>query len=300
MTALAFLGIGLMGAPMARNLLAAGHPLTAWNRSRAKAEALAGEGAKVADSPADAVRGAEVIFTMLSDGKAVADLLFGQGVAEALAPGALVIDCSSIAPAEARDHAARLAERGVGHLDAPVSGGPSGAEQASLAIMVGGSAEDFARGEPLLKTLGRPTYIGPVGAGQVAKLSNQIIVALAIGAISEALLLAHEGGADPAAVRQAMTGGLADSKVLQIHGQRMLDRTFVPGGSSAMHLKDMNNVLAEAEAQGLSLPLARAVRDLFAAVVEHRGGGVDHSGLLLELERQNPGHRLGSKPDSLP
>lgn len=300
MTAIAFLGIGLMGAPMATHLLEAGHSVAVWNRSPGKAEALAAAGAGVAATPAEAASGAAVVFTMLSDGQAVGDVLFRQGVAEVLTPGALVIDCSSIAPSEARAHAARLAERGIGHLDAPVSGGPAGAEQATLAIMVGGGSFDWAKGEPLLRLLGTPTHIGGVGAGQVAKLANQIIVALAIAAVSEALLLAHEGGADPAAVRTAMGGGLADSKVLQIHGGRMLDRSFLPGGSARMHLKDMNNVLDEAEALGLKLPLSKAVRDLFVAVVEQRGGGVDHSALLLEVERQNPGHRLGTKPDTLP
>lgn len=300
MTKIAFMGLGLMGRPMAANLIEAGHELTLWNRSPGKAGDLLAAGAVEANSPLEAVQGAEAVFTMLSDGKAVGDLLFRQGVAEALPRGALVIDCSSIAPAEARDHAARLAERGVGQLDAPVSGGPSGAEAASLAIMVGGEAADWERGRPLLEALGNPTLIGPPGAGQVGKLGNQIIVALAIGAVAEALLLADEGGADAAALRKAMTGGLADSKVLQIHGQRMLDRTWLPGGACAMHLKDMDNVLAEAKAIGLTLPLAERARELFARLAEHRGPDVDHSGLLLEIERLNPGHRLGKKDDVLP
>lgn len=300
MTTIAFLGLGLMGQPMAANLLQAGHALTVWNRSPGKTAALLAAGAREAATPAAAVAGAEVVFTMLSDGKAVGDLLFAQGVAAAIAKGALVIDCSSIAPAEARAHAARLAEAGIGQLDAPVSGGPSGAEAATLAIMVGGTAADWERGRPLLEALGRPTLIGPPGCGQVGKLANQIIVGLAIGAVAEALLLANESGADPAAVRKAMTGGFADSLILQIHGQRMLDRTWLPGGACAMHLKDMDNALSEAGSLGLTLPLAERTRELFAKVVETRGPGVDHSGLLLEIERLNPGHRMGEGADTLP
>jgi 2-hydroxy-3-oxopropionate reductase len=192
-----------------------------------------------------------------------------------------------------------LAGRGIGHLDAPVSGGPSGAEEATLAIMVGGTEADFVKGRPLLEALGRPTHVGPPGAGQLAKLANQTIVGLAIGAVAEALLLAGEGGADPAKVRQAMTGGFADSLILQIHGERMLDRTFLPGGPAAMHLKDMRTVMAEAEALGLELPLAGAVTDLFERLVDTYGPRVDHSGLLLEVERRNPGHRLsGTGPEA--
>lgn len=300
MTRIAFLGLGLMGRPMAANLMKAGHELTVWNRSAGKADELVAAGAAEAATPAEAVAGAEAVFTMLSDGPAVAALLFEQGVAAAIPRGALVIDTSSIAPAEARTHAARLAEAGIGHLDAPVSGGPSGAEAGKLAIMVGGEPADWERGRPLLEALGRPTLIGGPGAGQVGKLGNQIIVALAIGAVAEALLLAGEGGADAAALRQAMTGGLADSLVLQIHGQRMLDRTWLPGGPCAMHLKDMDNVLAEAKGLGLTLPLAERARELFVRLMEHRGPRVDHSGLMLELERLNPGHRLGTAEDRLP
>jgi 2-hydroxy-3-oxopropionate reductase len=302
---IAFLGTGIMGAPMVRNLLKAGHAVTVWNRSSEKARALQDEGARVAQTPADAAKGAEAVFTMLSDGEAVTEVLEQGGVSETLEPGALVIDCSSIPPATARAHAEKLAKRRIGHLDAPVSGGPSGAEQATLAIMVGGADADFEKGRPLLEALGRPTHVGPRGAGQLAKLANQAIVGLAIGAVAEALLLAGEGGADPAKVRQAMTGGFADSLILQIHGERMLERTFLPGGPAAMHLKDMRTVMAEAEALGLELPLAGAVTDLFERLVDTYGPRVDHSGLLLEVERRNPGHRLGgagpnAREDKLP
>ena len=210
------------------------------------------------------------------------------------------MDCSSIPPATARGHAARLDARGVGYLDAPVSGGPSGAESASLAIMVGGCETDFARGAPLLKAMGTPTHVGPAGAGQTAKLANQVIVGLAIGAVAEGLLLAEKGGADPAKVKQALTGGFADSKVLQIHGQRMLDRVFIPGAAARVHLKDMATILDAAGEAGLSLPLSQAVHGLFRDLAVHGGAGYDHSALLLELERRNAPARLGDKPDRLP
>lgn len=300
MARIAFLGTGLMGAPMAANLIAAGHELAVWNRTADKARSLVDQGARLGDTPADAVRGAEVVFTMLTDGAAVTDLLEAKGVADALEPGALVIDCSSIPPETAKQHAALLADRGIGYLDAPVSGGPSGAESASLAIMVGGSDGDYAKGEPVLQQLGRPTHVGPAGAGQLAKLANQTIVALAIGAVAEGLLLAHQGGADAAKVREAMTGGFADSKILQIHGEKMLDRRFLPGGAASIHLKDLQTILQTAEAHDLELPLSRRVHDLFADLVERGGGSWDHSALLTELEHLNPPARLGDKDDTLP
>lgn len=300
MTQVAFLGTGLMGAPMASNLAAAGHRVVVWNRTPAKTEPCVAAGARAAETPAEAATGAEVVFTMLSDGASVGDILERQGVADALETGALVIDCSSIPPETAKRHAELLAERGCGHLDAPVSGGPSGAEQASLAIMVGGTETDYAKGEALLKVLGRPTHVGPPGSGQLAKLANQTIVALAIGAVAEGLLLAYQGGADPAKVREAMTGGFADSKILQIHGQKMLERTFVPGGAAKVHLKDLRTILETAKAHGLELPLSRQVHDLFADLVERGGGDWDHSAVLKELEHINPPARLGDGEDTLP
>ncbi len=297
---IAFLGTGIMGAPMAANLIKAGHGVAVWNRTAEKTKPLAGLEAAVAVSPAEAAQGAAVVFTMLSDGAAVTEVLFERGVADALEAGALVIDTSSIEPGRARDHAARLKGAGIGHLDAPVSGGPGGAEQAALAIMVGGEPEDVRRGEEFLAHLGHPTHVGPPGAGQLAKLTNQIIVGLVIGAVAEGLLLASAGGADPAAVRQAMTGGFADSLILQIHGQRMLDRTFLPGGPVRMHLKDFNNILTAAEEAGLDLPLSRQMQALFQSLAEHGGSGYDHSAVLLEIERMNAPARLGDKPDTLP
>jgi 2-hydroxy-3-oxopropionate reductase len=298
---IAFLGIGLMGRPMAANLLAAGYRVTVWNRSPGKTATLVDAGARAAATAAEAVAEAEVVFTMMSDGAAVGEVLFGEaGAAAALAEGALVIDCSSIEPSRARDHAERLAARGIGALDAPVSGGPSGAEAASLAIMAGGSEADYARGEPVLQALGRPLRIGPAGAGQLAKLANQIIVGLEIAAVAEALLLASQGGAEPARVREAMSGGFADSLVLQIHGERMLERKFLPGGAARVHLKDFTNIVAEAEACGLELPFSRTALELFQSLVDRGGGDYDHSALLLELEHRNPPARLGDGPDELP
>ena len=298
---IAFLGIGIMGRPMAANLLAAGYPVAVWNRSPGKTAPLAEAGARAGTTPADAAEGAEVVFTMLSNGAAVSEVLFGEsGAAAALSDRALVIDCSSIEPARARDHAERLAAAGIGALDAPVSGGPSGAEAAGLAIMVGGSEADFAKGEPVLEALGRPLRVGPAGAGQLAKLANQIIVGLEIAAVAEALLLASQGGADPARVREAMSGGFADSLVLQIHGERMLERKFLPGGAARVHLKDFTNIVSEAEACGLELPFSRTALELFRSLVERGGGGYDHSALLLELEHRNAPARLGDAPDQLP
>ena len=272
---------------MAQRLLAAGYPLAVWNRSPEKAAPLNALGARAAGSPADACAGAEVAITMLSDGAAVGSVLFDQGAAAHLAPGSVVIDMSSIAPRDARDHARRLAPSGVDHLDAPVSGGPSGAEQGTLAIMVGGTPESFARAQPLFAILGRPTLVGPSGSGQLAKLCNQIIVALGIGAVAEAMLLAQTCGADPRKVREAMTGGLADSVILRIHGGRMVERSFAPGGASRLQLKDLHAILETAAEAGLTLPLASQVATLYESLVAGGGGDLDHSALLTEIERLN-------------
>ena len=297
---IAFLGIGIMGAPMAANLLAAGYAMRLWNRSPGKTEALEAEGAKAFESAGAAVADADVVMTMLSDGRAVDDLLVSADVAAHLKDGALVIDCSSIDPPTAQKHAAHLTEKGLGYLDAPVSGGPSGAEAAKLAIMVGGSAEDFARGASLLSELGQPTHVGPAGCGQLAKLCNQIIVGLEIGAVAEGLLLAASGGADAAAVRRAMSGGFADSLVLQIHGKRMLERSFLPGGKVTTHLKDLRNALDSAAAMGLDLPLTRAMHGLYLSLTEKGCGNYDHSAALLEIEARSAPNRLGDRADSLP
>jgi len=298
---IAFLGIGLMGAPMATNLLKAGFSVTVWNRTPAKAETLAAAGAKVSPSAADAVHDADIVITMLTNGPAVEDVLFGGGkVAAAIRKGALVIDMSSIPPAIARDHAKRLAKLGIAHLDAPVSGGTGGAQSGKLVIMAGGPPDDFARAQTVFAPLGKPTLVGGSGAGQLAKLCNQAIVGITIGAVAEALLLAAAGGADPAAVRQALMGGFADSRILQEHGQRMLNRRFLPGFAVANQVKDLDTVLDAAHQAKLELPLAARVTELFRQLAGDGGGGYDHSGLLLELEKRNAPARLGSIPDTLP
>lgn len=277
-----------MGAPMAKRLLGAGFPVTVWNRDRRKAEALAPFGAAVAASPAEAVEGADIVFTMLSDGAAVTDVLFAQGVAEAVKQGGVVVNTSSIAPPIARDHASRLAERGIAHIDAPVSGGVVGAEAGTLAIMAGGEAEIIAGLTEVFAPLGRITHVGPSGAGQICKLANQQIVAVTIGAVAEAMILVEAGGASREAFRNAIRGGFADSRILEIHGRRMVERTFEPGGTAKNQLKDLNAVMDVADALSLTLPLTSGVRAEFTDFVEAGGGPLDHSGLLLHLEKLNP------------
>ncbi|HTC18719.1 MAG TPA: NAD(P)-dependent oxidoreductase, partial [Stellaceae bacterium] len=265
---IAFLGIGLMGAPMAANLLAGGFAVTAWNRDRAKAEALARRGAKTAPSPAAAAQGADAVITMLANGPAVEAVMFGAlGAAAALSKGALVIDMSSAPPEMARDHARRLGKQGVDYLDAPVSGGTLGAAEGKLAIMAGGESRVFERALPLFARLGTATLVGPAGTGQLAKLCNQAIVAVTIGAVAEALLLAAAGGADPAAVRQAILGGFAQSRVLTLHGNRMILRDFMPGGPADHQLKDCETIVASAKAAKLSLPFAETALGLFRDLV---------------------------------
>jgi len=298
---IAFLGIGLMGAPMAVNLARGGFAVTVWNRTRAKADALTASGAKVAATAVEAVKDAGIVITMLENGPAVEAVLFGgEKAMAALPPGALVIDMSSIPPAMARAHAHRLAELGVAHLDAPVSGGTGGARDGKLVIMVGGSAENFDRARPVFEKLGKPTLVGASGAGQLAKLCNQAIVGITIGAVAEALLLAAAGGADPAAVRQALMGGFADSRILSEHGQRMLNRRFLPGAKVSMQIKDLDTVLAAARDANLTLPLSQRVNELFKDLAAQGGAAYDHSGLLLELEKINAPARVGSGPNILP
>jgi 2-hydroxy-3-oxopropionate reductase len=276
-----------MGSRMAMRLLDAGYELRVWNRTRDKLAPLVERGAIADETPHDACRGADVVITMLADGPSVTSVLFDGGVATALGRGSLVIDMGSIPPPDARSHATRLADVGIAHLDAPVSGGPGGAEKGTLAVMVGGTPDAFERARPILTHFGRATLVGPSGAGQVAKLSNQIIVALTIGAVAEALSLARACGADPRKVRDAFSGGFADSLILQVHGARMLDRSFAPGGPSRLQLKDLHTILDAASEAGLTLPLATRVNELYESLVRSGGGELDHSALLLEIERMN-------------
>jgi 2-hydroxy-3-oxopropionate reductase len=296
----ALIGTGLMGAPMSRNILKAGFALTVWNRTREKAEALVPDGARMADSASAAVVGADIVITMLENGPIVGDVLFARGVADALAPGALVIDMSSIPPDTARDHAARLAERGHSTLDAPVSGGVPGAEKGALAIMAGGEATDFGRAQPVFAAMGRATHVGPAGAGQLAKLANQTIVGVTITAVAEALLLAASGGADPSAVRQAISGGFADSIILQNHGGKMIDRNFMPGARASVQLKDLDTIHDTAHALGLVLPAMETVRGLYRDLIAAGDSDVDHNGVLLQEERINAPARLGDGADTRP
>lgn len=286
-TVVAVLGIGLMGQPMARRLCEAGYRVRVWNRSPAKAQALVAHGATVFDHPADAVRKADVVITMLQDGAAVHEVLFQRGTIDGLRPGTLVVDMSSIQPREARDHASRLAALQVDCLDAPVSGGTVGAEAGTLAIMAGGRSADFERARPVLQVLGRPTHVGPLGAGQLAKLANQMIVGITIGAVAEALLFAARGGADMGKVREAITGGFADSRILQVHGQRMVERDFAKRAAVTVQLKDMRNAMATAQETGFDAPITQLFAHLFEQATDHGLGDLDHSALFVELASRN-------------
>jgi len=284
---IAVLGIGMLGLPVARRLCQAGHEVHAWNRTRARAEPLAADGARIHGSAAQAVAEVDIAISLLENGEVVEDVLFFQGVAMALPEGSLFIDMASTQPSEARDHAARLGDRGVAHLDAPVSGGTGGAQAGTLAIMAGGKAADFERAAAVFASLGRATHVGPHGAGQLAKLANQMIVGITIGAVAEALLLAAKGGADMAKVREAIGGGFADSRILQLHGQRMLERDFAPRGRMAMQLKDLRNALATAEDIGFDAPITGLFAQLYADSIAHGLGDLDHSGLFVELASRN-------------
>ncbi|MEN9888905.1 MAG: hypothetical protein RL559_942 [Pseudomonadota bacterium] len=288
---IAVLGIGRMGLPMASRLCQAGFPVHAWNRSRAKAEPLLALGATVHDQAADAVRQADIVISLLENGPVVEAVLLGQdgqsGAASAMRAGTLVVDMASIKPAEARDHAQRLQALGVQHVDAPVSGGTVAAEAGTLAIMAGGEATDLARALPVLQHLGKTTHVGPHGAGQLAKLANQMIVGITIGAVAEALLLCAMGGADLAMVRVAMGGGFAQSRILELHGQRMIERDFVARGSMTVQRKDMRNALATAAELGFEAPITTLFERLYDEAIEHGLADLDHSGLFVELARRN-------------
>lgn len=282
-----------MGLPMASRISLAGYPLTAWNRTRAKAEPLLEVGARVAEMP-DAARSADIVITMLEDGPVVLQVV--TSILPLLRPGTLVIDMSSTGQSEAKQIHDLLKRHHVAFLDAPVSGGVLGAEAGTLAIMAGGSQSDFKRAEPILKVMGRPTLVGPAGCGQLAKLCNQLIVGGTISIVAEALLLAQAGGADPAAVRAAIRDGFAESRILEVHGERMLKRNFIPGGQVKSQAKDMVNVLAAASDAGLQLPVTSLVTDLYCHI-QDLYGGADQAAALLALEQLNPGKRVGDAQD---
>lgn len=287
---IAVLGIGPMGYRIARRLCDAGHSVQVWNRTREKAERLAQFGGTVHLHAAAAVEAVDIVLCLLENGTVVGEVLFSSGAAKALRPGTLVIDMSSIQPAQARDHAARLSELGIAHLDAPLSGGTLGAEQGTLAIMVGGKAVDYERAQALFKSIGRATHVGPHGTGQLAKLANQMIVGITIGAVAEALLLCEKGGASMAKVKEAITGGFADSRILQVHGQRMIDRDFTPHGRMSIQLKDLRNALATADEIGFDAPLTRQFEKLYQEGIEHGLRDLDQAGLFVELASRNGMH----------
>ena len=285
---IAFIGTGIMGAPMAANLAESGFEVVAWNRTAAKAAALESRGVRMADSVVEAVRHAEVVVCMLSSGPVCDDILLGpQGVFAAIRESGLVIVMSSIPVGTARAQAEAARRLGLRYVDAPVSGGESGAREATLAIMAGGEADDYAAALPVFGALGRPTHVGPAGSGQLAKLVNQLMVASTIVAVSEGLLLAERGGADPAKVREALLGGFANSTVLRIHGRRMVERDFLPGGPAKYQFKDTSTARAFASSVQLDLPMLRIADDMFADLVAHGDGDLDHSAAILELHRRN-------------
>ena len=285
-----FIGLGIMGKPMATNLLAAGLDLTVHSRSPGPVDELVDAGATRASGSAEVAAASDVTITMLPDTPDVEHVLTGSGgVFEGAAPGSLVIDMSSIDPAPTRAMAETFAARDVAMLDAPVSGGERGAIDATLSIMVGGDDAAVQRAMPLFQALGKTiVHVGPSGAGQVTKACNQLVVAATIEAVAEALLLAERSGVDPAKVREALLGGFAGSKILEVHGQRMLDRTFDPGFRIRLHRKDARIVEEAAAATGTPIPSFAVVADQLQRAVDDGDGELDHSALFVELGRTLP------------
>ena len=282
-----FIGIGLMGLPMSKNIAKAGYNLTVFNRSKNKAEPLKEFGAKISNTLKDAVDGSDIVITMLTDDTAVDAVMNNTDFLENLKSGSIVIDMSSVKPTTATKHGNNLKLKNINYLDAPVSGGTIGAEEASLAIMGGGEQNIFDDAFDILKKMGNPTLVGPIGSGQVSKLANQIIVGLTIGAVAEAVTLCEKAGADPNKMIKALSGGWADSKVLQTHGKRMINKDFTPKGRTSVHLKDMNNILECANNYNTHLPISNLVKEMYKSLVENGHGETDHSSLYKEIERIN-------------
>jgi 2-hydroxy-3-oxopropionate reductase len=280
-----FIGLGIMGAPMAEHLLKAGHQLFVFTRGKMPREIAESSATQCLDAKGVAQR-ADVIITMVPDTPDVAEALFGEsGVAKGLAAGKVVVDMSSISPVETKQFAQRIEALGCDYLDAPVSGGDVGARNATLSIMVGGKPEVFERVKPVFELMGKNiTLVGGSGDGQTCKVANQIVVALTINAVAEGLLFAAKAGADPAKVRAALMGGLATSRILDILGDRMIKRTFDPGFRIALHQKDLNLALGAAKSLGLALPATSNAQQLFSACVAHGGAAWDHSGMVRALE----------------
>jgi len=276
-----FIGLGVMGKPMARNLIAAGYDVTAYSRTRASIDEV--DGATPADGPREVAAASDVVITMLPDspqvGEVVTELLPGA------AEGSLLVDMSTISPVVTRELAARAAERGVGYVDAPVSGGDVGAREATLSIMAGGSEEDFARAKPIFDALGKTiTHVGPVGAGQVVKACNQVVVALTIEAVSEALVLGSKAGVDPATIVRVLSGGLAANRVMDMRGHNFLEHDFDPGFRIDLHHKDINIALATAREYGVAVPATAAVGEMLQALRTRGQGDRDHSAILTLIE----------------
>ena len=280
-----FIGLGIMGKPMATNLIKGGHTLFLHSRSGVPQELTEAGGVACPDAKETAKK-SEVIITMVPDTPDVEKVLFGEkGVAQGLSPGKIVVDMSSISPIETKKFAARIGELGCEYLDAPVSGGDVGARNATLTIMVGGKEETFATVKPLLELMGQKiTLVGSVGDGQTCKVANQIIVALTLEAVAEGLVFASKAGADPAKVREALMGGFAGSRILEVHGERMIKRTFQPGFRVELHQKDLNLALSGARVLGVTLPGTATVQEIFNACTAKGGAKWDHSALVRVLE----------------
>jgi len=280
-----FIGLGIMGKPMVANLIKGGHTLFLTSRSGVPQEMISA-GGKACASAKEVAQKSEIIITMVPDTPDVEKALFGKdGVAEGLSPGKIVVDMSSISPIETKAFAERIKKNGSDYVDAPVSGGEVGAKNAALTIMVGASEAAFAKVKPLFELMGKNiTLVGDVGAGQICKVCNQIIVALNIEAVGEALLLASKAGVDPGKVRTALMGGFASSRVLEVHGERMVKRTFDPGFRIELHQKDLNLALSSARALKMSLPNTATAQELFSACQAQGGGKWDHSAMVKALE----------------
>ncbi len=282
-----FIGIGLMGFPMAKNLLKSGYKLKAFNRSQDKAERLKEFGAEVSTSIKDAVTSSDVIITMLTDDAAVEKVIGSDEFIKNIKPNTTVIDMSSINPVLSKKCAKLLKEKKINYLDAPVSGGTIGAEEASLAIMVGGDEKTFKECFDLLKILGNPTLVGPVSSGQISKLANQIIVGVTIGAVAEAVIICEKSGTNPSKMIEALSGGWADSKILQTHGKRMINKDFSPKGKTTTQLKDMTNIINAGKAVETHLPISSLIKEMYKELVADGYGNTDHSSLYNAIEKIN-------------
>jgi 2-hydroxy-3-oxopropionate reductase len=282
-----FIGIGLMGFPMSKNLLKSGYNLKAYNRSQDKADRLKEFGAEISTSIKDVVTNSDVIITMLTDDVAVEKVMGSSDFISNIKESATVIDMSSINPVISKKYAEILSEKNINYLDAPVSGGTIGAEEASLAIMVGGDEKTFKECYELLKILGNPTLVGPVTSGQISKLANQIIVGVTIGAVAEAITLCEKSGTNPSKMIEALSGGWADSKILQTHGNRMISKDFSPKGKTTTQLKDMTNIINAGKAVETHLPISSLIKEMYKDLVANGHGNTDHSSLYNAIEKIN-------------